>query len=889
MERRAFLKTVGVTAGAAGVGASALPGEDYDYEVAAQDLPEAGVELLTDEYGVSHVYGEDLYAIGYGQGYVQARDRLFQMDLLRLIGRGESAGAIGPSQVSSDIEVARDLYTDAELEAQWEGVSDENRAMFRGHAAGINRQMAELERKGELPGEFALLGRNPPAWDPVDTVAVVAYFVGFFGVSGGSELGNAETITEMFDRFESEEAAWEAYHDFNRVVVPDNHYGSLLAEEVEETDERALDYDEVPEAQFDAIAAAVDTEPWGVDRDAFDGIQDLFRVSLGAFEGAKFGSNAILVGGEHTDTGSPIVAGGPQTGLLKPSVQHEVGLHGGGFDVVGTGVAGAPGLIVGRTPDFAWTATSSREDMVDTIAVSLHPDDRYRYRWDGEWHEFVTREVVHEPNLWGGLVEGNLSPTRVEQEVAYVEQEGTRMPVVAHNPEENVAFVRRVTNRMLELESALEWLNVGRAESREGFEDALSDFPFGFNFLYADEDDAALYRTGRVPDRATEADPRFPTPAAHHEWADFEAGLDIGGSAVNPERGYAVNWNNAPAPGWREPDDEFEYSGAHRVDILAHRLEEAIVDSAEGVSVGDVEGDPLPVDVAGNLALGDVQQLLETAGVEHPFAPQIVPHLVAAARQSEDEQLEAMADELEAWAGSADLEAFVEPGFERWAETEYSFRPGEDGHYPNGGMAIYEAVLQQLNAVLFEETLGPVAPDLEFDPTAGDALSGAVDPHVADHGPASSSLTLLVNALEGRTSFDWLGDHATRLRGAMADAAEVLQPRYGSDSPAEWRLENRVSEFFPLGGGSVSTIPMSNRPSYARVIGLGADAPPARSVLPPANSGHLNTWEVLKTLITEEPGRLTDQLDLYADFEYKPHPVAREGVEARAVEETNLD
>ena len=941
MDRRRFLKTVGVSAGAAGVGIGVSPSGSTEQVASAAEL-DAAVELLTDEYGVSHVYGEDRYSVGYGQGYAQARDRLFQLDLMRLIGRGESAKLVGPSQLSSDIEVKRDLYTEAELETQWENATGENRAMIEGFADGISDRIAEMRAAGDLPGEFVLLGRDPEPWDPLDTVAVIAYFVGFFGVNGGSELENARTLVAMFDRFEDEATAWAAYHDVNHIDVPERHYGSLLETEVADLDQAVLEYESVPEEQFDAIEAARDTEPWGVDKETFDGIQDVFRVALGTLSGAKFGSNALVVGGEHTETGRPMLAGGPQMSLLKPPLVHEIGLHGAGFDVAGVGVVGAPGVIVGRTPEFAWTGTSARADMVDTVAVSLDPADHSRYEWDGDFHEFVTEKYVHRPNLWAGLVNGQTSPEHVEQEVAYVEQEDTRMPVVAVNHDEDVAFLKRTPTRMAELDSALDWLNVGRANDREEFEDALAEFPFGYNFLYVDDEDIGFYRTSSFAVRDNDGDPRFPMPQRHHEWSDVRRGRAVGAWQVNPERGYVVNWNNAPASGWRDPGGAFEWSGAHRVDVLDHRLRERIVETDDTVSTDAIEGDPLPEEVRGNLTLADVEDIIEDCGVQHPFAPQVVPHLVAAARASDDETLHAMADELEAWAGTDDVDQWTEPTFQRWAETTYSFRATESGRYENGGMAIYETVRAELNDLLYADTLGPQAPDIEFDPTAGDAMSGDVDPHVGSHGPVKTSTTLLINALEGNTNFDWIGDDSdgSRLVNAVTgeamdhdvggtrwhrlsndgirqdtwtdsgdqrwqtqsaqsgdsrtalfqetlrNAAARLEKRFDSEAPGEWRLENRLTEFGPLGGATADKLPMTNRASYQQVIAMHDDGATAKSLLPPGNSGHMDTWELLAAQFGDEPGRLTKQLDLYENFAYTAHPVQRERVEERAVDTT---
>jgi len=1066
MDRRTFLKTTGVAAGvaSAGVGLSRFDPDPDTATASAAELPEEGVELLTDEYNVTHVYGEDLYSLGYGQGYAQARDRLFQIHLLRTVGRGTSSTVIGPSQVGSDTSVKQGLYNDEELAKQWETAADDTRKMIRGYTDGVNDKMAERETAGELPGEFTLLGVDPSSWQPTDTVAVITYTIGRFGVGGGSELGNAGDLITLRDWFDSDQAAWEAYHDFNSIVVPDHHYGSVRADAVEPTDERVIEnYADVPDEQKTAIEAARTTEDWGIDKDEYSGIQDVFLHSAGVFEGLQFGSNAIIVGGEHTDDGRPMLGGGPQMGLFKPPIIHEIGLHTSEFNAAGVGVVGAPGMVVGRTDNYAWTVTTSGDDMQDTIAVTLDPEDRYRYEWDGEFYEFVTEEYVHEPNMWAGVVDGTMSPERVEQEVAYidlvredgsltpieennVDRRDVRMPVVDYNPEENVAFVKRTASRMDEIEGAFMWANVARANGREEFEDSLADFPFGFNFHYIDDEDIAYYRTGKLPQRnESEVDPRFPTPQEYHDWEGFDVGLEtpgrdesagIGATALNPERGYVVNWNNAPAPGWRNSDSDLQWNGVQRVDILDRLTKEKIIETDDDLSIEDADGIELPADASGSLVLADVETIIERASVEQPYAPNIVPYLVAAARESDDGQLQAMADELETWADADDLGRFTGPDtLGRWLETTYSYRPGEDGHYPNGGMAIYEEIRYQLAELMFEEPLDG-GPRPNFEPGSG--LSGA-DPHAADHGTGGSSVILLVNNLEGRTNFEWLADHgdafqlvneatgeamaldtssawwewlfeddairqtrpadrdeqywqardadgnptfgpgterelhsvatgyaagldgaagergatvsptgsqpqrfdfrpagdgtyhvctaesglalqpaddgtvcqeplddaprqrwrvellqaetthADVLRRAMTAAAEVLADRFGSDDPSEWLLENRQSSFFPLGGTSSVSISMTNRASYQQSIKMGSDGVvTARSVLPPSNTGHVNTWELLATQFGNEPDRLTEQLALYDNFEFTQHPVKREAVEKRATDSTNL-
>jgi penicillin amidase len=916
MDRRAFLKTVGVSAGAASVGFGLAATGTGPGEIVASEALTGGVDLLTDEQGVSHVYGESLYAVGYGQGSAQARDRLFQLDLLRSLGRGELSQIIGPGELSQDTTNTRQLYTDAELQEQWETANKDASEMIRGYTDGVNDRLDAMISRGELPGEFTLLGRRPRPWQPTDTIAAIAFTIGRFGVGSGPGMSNLRTVDTLFDRvegedpgspdiFESRAAAWAAYGDINTVEVPEDHYGSILADELGETEgaaptgDRALPYEEVPQAQLDLLEAT-DTQDWDREVSDIDGIWDAVRVVTGAFAGTGFGSNAVVVGGEHTETGDPMLGGGPQMGLLKPPIIHEIGLHGPDFEVVGAGVVGTPGVVVGRTPEFAWTVTTAGDPMTEKVVVDLDPEDRYRYRWDGEFHQFVTEEQVHRPNLWAGLTEGETSPGTVRQEVAYAEQEGTRMPVVGHSPEENVAVVERVSSRMDELEGAFMWADVGRAKSREEFEESLSEFPFGFNFHYVDEDGIAYYRTGRLPNRNSEADPRFPVPEQHHEWDGFEEGILV--SETDPDRGYVVNWNNAPAPGWSNRGGEFAWSGHQRVDIMDRLTREKILRTDDSRSLADIETgggrDRLPDSASGSLALADVEEIIEDCSVEHPYAPVLVPHFVAAARASEDETLHAIADELEAWAGAENIEQWAgEETLARWVETTYSFRPGEDGRYPNAGMALFEQVSKELTDRIFGETLGSRAPEYNFNPAELDTNG---DPHAASHGSGGGGRVLVIDALDGDDDLaaDWVGHadesgRAALLRETMRAAADRLGEQFGTDDPSEWRMSARESTFSPLGGTSAERIPMTNRASYQQSVAVGAgegsERDRAKSVLPPANTGHVNLWELLAAQFGHGPDRLTEQLEPYTEFGYTPHPVTRKRVAELTVERTHIE
>src|SRR5258706_4472675 len=60
------------------------------------------VEILRDRSGVPHIYAQTVEDLFFAQGYITARDSLFQIDLWRRIGTGKLAEALGPSAIERD-------------------------------------------------------------------------------------------------------------------------------------------------------------------------------------------------------------------------------------------------------------------------------------------------------------------------------------------------------------------------------------------------------------------------------------------------------------------------------------------------------------------------------------------------------------------------------------------------------------------------------------------------------------------------------------------------------------------------------------------------------------------------------------------------------------------
>jgi penicillin G amidase len=811
--------------------------------------------LKTDAYGVTHIYTDDAYALFFANGFVQARDRLFQIDVLRHVGYGDSASVIGPAQLGSDAQVRRDLYTRDEMQAQLDAMPDELQGVLQAYADGVNRFILEATARNALPAEFVALGHVPEPWTPLDSVAVIDYLIGYFGVAGGAELGNAQRLAQLQSTL-GPEKAWKAFGDLNWLVADHTYTTIPVADKQVNGCEAPPARSAVPAAQMElALAAAGATPAGALTTGSGQAAADLFdgrRSGLGILEGFHWGSNALLVDGSKTATGQPIMFGAPQMGYYKPPVPYQIGLHGAGYDAAGFGVAGAPGIVIGRNNDIAWSVTSGIDDQVDTIAVRLAGAESYL--WDGQTKPMACRDEEHRigPNL-ADIAAGIVTPpTTYMQRVCRIED----LPVVAINEAAGVAWVQRTTTRHEELQGAWMWLNVARQSTFDEVRTLLATFPFTFNFHVAWDGGIGYLHTGNVPLRASSLDPRLPAlSGAAYAWTgeSYTAAMDTWDT--RPSSGYYANWNNAPVYGWRTGDSLQNWGSAHRVQTLDAAVRERL----------DATG--------GRLTWEDVRLVNELAASRDSYAANVMPHFIAAARSDP-----ALAD--------------VAHALQSWSDARLPWRDDNgDGLYDDPAHAIYDAALLDLMPRILGDELGDLAPQLKLDPRE------ASDPHAGDHGHHDNHYSVVVDALAGRSAHAWCDDVRTPARegckqqvlASLRKAAADLTASMGPDVSG-WLMPIHQSRFTAIGGSNPDLIPMVNRGSWVQVVAVGQGLEGAGSVLPPSNTGLLTGPELLLVLAggLAEPARLTSELNHYVDFSYKPFPLTAAEVDAVTVTQETL-
>jgi penicillin amidase len=134
----------------------------------------AAVRVVRDRWGVPHVYAgtrDDLFA---AQGFVQAQDRLFQMDLWRRAAQGRLAEVLGPNFIERDAMTRRIEYR-GDLEREWASYAPDTRAIATAFTRGINAWVARARERP--PEEFVLAGWKPDFWSPEDLLTRTDAFV----------------------------------------------------------------------------------------------------------------------------------------------------------------------------------------------------------------------------------------------------------------------------------------------------------------------------------------------------------------------------------------------------------------------------------------------------------------------------------------------------------------------------------------------------------------------------------------------------------------------------------------------------------------------------------------------------------------------------------------
>jgi penicillin amidase len=495
------------------------------------------IEIIDDRWGVPHIRAATKADAFFGQGYVVARDRLFQIDFAHRREMGRMAEAFGADFADHDA-AARLFHYRGDLDAELARVPHAVLECVRGYVAGINARIAEVERDPTLlPLEYRILGVVPLRWDVRDLV-----------LARGGGIGNVD------DEIRRAQLAALGLLDLDRLVSPLRPTIPLSVPE-------GLDPAQVDEADLGVLGLG--PLPFGRETPTQDPDEWL--------NAANAGSNAWTVAGSRTATGRPILANDPHLGIGGFGPRHVAHLTAPGLDVIGGGAPGLPGIMQGHTDRFAFGRTNFHIDQEDLFVLELDPSDPERYRHDGRWKRFAAVEVA--------IPVKDTGPHRARLRYA------VQGPVISHDPTRSRATVLASVEMQPGGSGAFAMVAINLAQDWESLREAFKLHPSPTNFHYADvRGHHGWQAIGFWPQRKR-GHGLLPVPGdGRYDWTGMRDFRALPG-AYDPPSGWfaSANQDNLPS-GWpveRSPAFSFRSPARYDriADVLTKQARHSIADS----------------------------------------------------------------------------------------------------------------------------------------------------------------------------------------------------------------------------------------------------------------------------------------------------------------------
>jgi penicillin G amidase len=452
------------------------------------------VDVKFDTFAVPHIYADTETDAYYALGYVHAQERLFHMELLRRLAKGELAEILGPKLKSTDT-FFRTLGLNQFGRAYIERADKTAPALkiSQAYLEGINHYL----HTRPAPVEFDILTIPKTDYQLSDIMSVAGYMAYSFA---------AGFKTDPVLTFIRDELGQEYLSDMDYLASPTPPL-KLLTET-----HKSL-------AGLAGLVADIETR----------------HSPVGFFEG----SNAWAVMGSKTVSGKPILAGDPHIAHSCPSVWYEAHLVTPDLNFYGHFLAGVPVALMGFNQRVAWTLTMFQNDDLDLFVEKPNPENPNQVWSHGQWTDLDSQDeiikVKNEPDLvvtvrrshHGPIINDVLDPLNTEKRPVAVSW-------AFHD------FDNDILNGFYEL---------SRIDTVFDAPEALEKIHApGLNFVMGDASgNIGWWAAARLPQRPDHVDPNFILDGSDPA-NDYIGTLPFAKNPqfINPESGIIISANHQP-------------------------------------------------------------------------------------------------------------------------------------------------------------------------------------------------------------------------------------------------------------------------------------------------------------------------------------------------------
>ena len=445
------------------------------------------VEILTDRWGIAHIYAQNQPDLFFAQGYNAARDRLFQLEIWRRRVTGTLAELQGPKALERDIG-ARLLRFRGDLDQECQHYHPDGKEIITAFVQGMNAYIRQTQEQPELlPLEFGLLGITPEAWTPD---IVLARLGGIF-LNLETEVLIAQALQTM--QPETIRTMLHLHPGAPDLTVPEGLDVATIPGDVLKY------YQAAREAVVFAPEDVVDPQHRATETPGAT-TQAAAPTLTGKSVPRDEGSNNWVVDGSKTLSRQPLMVNDPHRSIAAPSLRYWVHLVAPGWNVIGGGEPHLPGVSIGHNEQGAWGLTIFPTDSEDLYVYKTNPENPQQYWYRGEWEDM---RVLHET-----------IPVKGQDAVTVALKYTRHGPILAEDLERQIAFGLRAA-----------WLDIG-----------------GVPYLASLRmDQATTWQEFRAACAYSRA------PSENMVWADRQGNIGWQAVGVVPLR---PNWNGlVPVPG----------------------------------------------------------------------------------------------------------------------------------------------------------------------------------------------------------------------------------------------------------------------------------------------------------------------------------------------------
>ncbi|MET7453713.1 penicillin acylase family protein [Streptomyces sp. NPDC005574] len=511
------------------------------------------VDVKRDGYGIPQVYASSDEDLFMAQGYVQAQDRFYEMDVRRHMTSGRLSEMFGKGQVKND-EFLRTLGWDRVAKKEYDStLSASTKKYLQAYAKGVNAYLKDKDGK-DISLEYAALGftndYKPQEWTPVDSVSWLKAMAWDLRGNMQDEIDRA-LMTGRLGHKQIDDLYPQYPYSRNAAIVQEGQYDALTRtfQQNGTASGGGTSTGTTTGTSTGSGASALQSQLSGL-YNVLDGVPAAVGVN-----GNGIGSNSWVVAGKYTITGKPLLANDPHLAASLPSVWYQMGLHCRTvsskcqYDVTGYTFAGMPGVVIGHNQDIGWGMTNSGVDVTDLYLEKLSGGG---YLYDGKVLPFSSREETI--NVAGGASKKivvrttNNGPLLSDRDDELVKV-GKKATVDTAAPDRGDGY--GIALKWTALEAGTSMDAVFAMDKATGWSDfraaaELFDVP-SQNLVYADTDNHIGYTLpGRIPKRAEGVDGSIPAPGwdSKYAWTGY-IDQDELPYEFDPKRGYIVTANQA--------------------------------------------------------------------------------------------------------------------------------------------------------------------------------------------------------------------------------------------------------------------------------------------------------------------------------------------------------